>query len=93
MKRLNKMLILIAALMFLSSPVFAFRCFSGDLVEIGDLKVEVHKACGKPLFQDVVKNYRTKLEMWTYSADLIPGTFDRVVIFEDNRVVEIKIIE
>jgi hypothetical protein len=91
-------ILLVIVFSFVVSNAYAFRCNSGDLIRIGDSKITVYRACGEPLFKDYygiekTSSTRKRLECWTYSSEQIPGSFDRLVIFEGNRVVAVELAE
>ncbi len=85
------------------SELHAFRC-GNDLIQEGDLKIEVLRACGEPIsiesWEEVksIPIYRygilwhtvaaVKVEEWVYN--LGPNRFMRIVRFENGRVKKIE---
>lgn len=86
-----------------AGDLFAFRC-GNELVERGDLKLEVLKKCGEPALVDEWEEIRrlsairpglpsgglvkVRVEVWTYNFG--PQRFLQVYRLENGVVVEMK---
>jgi hypothetical protein len=73
-------------------PAYALRC-GNWLVDEGDTKPYVYRACGEPDYQEVT-GYRytgrskLKIEIWFY--DFGPQRFTQTLTFHGNRLVRIE---
>lgn len=84
--------LLCCALVAAPLPAHALRCGS-RVVDEGDTKPYVYRACGEPDYQEVTGYQytgrgRLKIEIWFY--DLGPQKFTQTLTFHGNRLVRIE---
>jgi hypothetical protein len=96
--------ICLAILIGLVTEVWAFRCQSGRIVDIGYSKAQVLSYCGSPrlVIDDGVAGsykrtgkkqgtYRTKpVEIWVYQPPQVIGTFGYRLTFDGDTLIEIQ---
>lgn len=75
-----------------TSTAFGLRC-GNDLVDEGDTKVDVYRACGEPDYRDVtgfreIGRSTVKIEIWFY--DFGPQKFTQTLTFYGNRLARIE---
>lgn len=78
----------------LAAPAFGLRCGS-DLVDEGDFKIEVLKACGEPLSREVIGTRETpygggELELLLEEWIVDNGNNYYRLLFEGNRLILIE---
>jgi len=87
--------LLLAGLLLPASQAAALRCGS-DLIDEGDLKFQVLRACGEPLSREIIgtserpgrgsREYVLLLEEWIFEIN----RYYYSLIFEGNRLVRIE---
>ena len=84
--------ILVMVVLLSSAPALALRCGT-KVIERGDSKQRVYRACGEPDYQDVIGvrylgNSEVKIEIWYY--DFGTQKFTQTLTFHGNRLVRIE---
>ncbi|MCG6893018.1 MAG: DUF2845 domain-containing protein [Desulfobacteraceae bacterium] len=84
--------VLCTALLVVPPAAFSLRCGS-QIVERGDTKQRVYRACGEPDYQEVtgfqdIGRATVKIEIWFY--DFGPQKFTQTLTFHGNRLVRIE---
>lgn len=101
--KLSTTLTLFILISFFAAPLHAnplFNCKKGASASLGDLKHQVRLSCGEPDQAEVIgyidqvrdkERIRVmKVEEWIYTMPFYGETYFYSLVFEGNRLVEIK---
>ena len=98
---MNKKFILsmVIIVLFLTANTANALRWGNDLASVGDLKIQVLKACGKPVSREIIgyidhveseKRIRVmKIEEWILEIDLYKTIYYYSLVFEGNKLIEI----